>query len=245
MNQVQIIAHRGDSWERHENTMPAFERAIAGGADGIEFDLRMTRDRQWIIHHNADVIDDGRPLRIGRLTLTELGRVRIGPDRDPLPRLDDFLLWARAQKVSLIFDIKDRLGVPELIAAIERAGLSSSIVLSSFHRSVLKELEVARPDWPRALIVGNPRSHVARKFLLGSIIRWSVRHRLTALHLDEHWVVPSVVARLQEIGFRLAVWTVDDPIRMTLLSALGIDALITNRPDLACITLRSPRGSTD
>lgn len=238
MSQIQIIAHRGNSTACHENTMPAFERAVADGADAIEFDVRLTKDNQWVVHHDADVIDGADRVRIRDAALTDISRLRVGPNRDAIPRLDDLLIWAREHRIGLVFDIKDMEGISELIATVERVGLSNPAIYSSFHRSVLKKLEALRPNWTRGLIVGDPRSGFARRFLLNSIVRWSARHRMTSLHLDEHWVVPSALAKMREAGFRLAVWTVDDPLRMSMLDAFGIDAVITNSPDLACITLR-------
>ena len=241
MSQMQIIAHRGNSSACHENTMAAFERAVADGAEGIEFDVRLTKDRQWVVHHDADVLVAERLVPIQGLTISEITTLRVGPDRQPIPRLDDFLLWAREQSVGLIFDIKDREGIAELTSSVDRAGLTGRCLYSSFHRSVLKELQILRPEWPRGLIVGDPRSGMARRFLLGSILRWSTRHRLTSLHIEEHWVVPSLLDKMRDAGLRLAVWTVDDPIRMTMLAAFGIDAVITNKPDIAASTLRPNR----
>jgi glycerophosphoryl diester phosphodiesterase len=238
---MQIIAHRGNSSVCHENTMAAFERAVADGADGVEFDLRLTSDKRWVVHHDAEVVVGERRVPIQTLTLAEVTTLRIGLNRDAIPRLDDFLLWARDQKVGLIFDIKDRGGIPELIATVERAGITNSTLYSSFHRTVLKDIESLRPDWPRGLIIGDPRSGLARRFLLGSILRWSSRHRLTSLHIEEHWVIPSALDRMRAAGFRLAVWTVDDPLRMAMLAAFGVDAVITNKPDLAVSTLRAGR----
>lgn len=222
--------------------MPAFERAVADGADGIEFDVRVSKDKQWIVHHDAEVVEDGQRIRIADATVTEIARLRVGPGRDPIPRLDDFLLWAREQRIPLVFDIKDQTAITELVATVERAGMTNPTIFTSFHRSVLKELEGLRPEWPRGLIVGDPRSHLARRFLLGSLLRWSRRHRMTSLHLEEHWVVPSILARMRESGLRLAVWTVDDPVRISLLAQFGIDAVITNKPDLARIILRGNTG---
>ncbi len=239
MTQMQIIAHRGNSSACHENTMAAFERAVADGADAIEFDVRLTQDLQWVVHHDADIVDGASRVTIRSSPLENLLRLRVGPNRDAITRLDDFLIWARDQRIGLVFDIKDKEGMAELVATVERVGFTDPVIYSSFHRSVLKELEDLRPSWTRGLIVGDPRSGLARRFLLNSIVRWSVRHRITSLHLDEHWVVPSALAKMRAAGFRLAVWTVDDPIRMTMLAAFGIDAVITNRPDLARTTLRS------
>lgn len=241
MTQMQIIAHRGNSSACHENTMAAFERAVADGADAIEFDVRLTEDRVWVVHHDLDIVDGASRVTIRSSPLEDILRLRVGPNRDAIPRLDDFLIWARDRRIGLVFDIKDKEGIPELVTTVERVGFTNPVIYSSFHRSALKELEELRPSWTRGLIVGDPRSGLARRFLLNSIVRWSVRHRITSLHLDEHWVVPSALTRMREAGLRLAVWTVDDPIRMSILAALEIDAVITNRPDLARITLRGDR----
>ena len=238
MSQMQIIAHRGNSVSCHENTMAAFERAVANGADGIEFDVRLTKDRQWVVHHDADVAHGERLVLIQQLTLADVMTLRVGPNRDPIPRMEDFLLWARGQSVALVFDIKDHEGIPELVAAVERAGLSNPTLFSSFHRGDLKELESLRPGWHRGLILGDPRSRLARRFLIGSILRWSRRHRITSLHFAEHWILPSLIAEIQNAGIRVAVWTVDDPVRITLLAALGVDGIITNCPDRAREVLR-------
>ena len=218
--------------------MSAFERAVADGADAIEFDVRVTKDRQWVVHHDADLEHGGHRVPIHSLSLADVTTVRVGPNQESILRLDDFLLWAREQSIGLIFDIKDRESISELVATVDRAGLSGQILFSSFHRAVLKELEALRPDRPRGLIIGDPRSSLARRFLLGSILRWSKRHRLASLHIEEHWVVPSALERMRDAGLRLAVWTVDDPVRISMLSAFGIDAVITNRPDLALATLK-------
>lgn len=239
MTRIQIIAHRGNSGTCHENTMPAFERAIADGADGIEFDVRLTRDGEWVVYHDPEIIVDGRRMRVRALTMHEISRQRVGSQKDSIPRLDDFLGWAREKSVPLVFDIKDQNGIESLVTQVDRAGISSPMLFSSFHRVVLKSLEQRQPLWPRGLIVGDPRSALARRFLLGSMLRWARRHHLSSLHLEEHWVSPSLVAALKEANLRLAVWTVDDPLRIALLSALGVDAVITNRPDVAVQSVKS------
>jgi glycerophosphoryl diester phosphodiesterase len=240
MTQIQIIAHRGSSGMCHENTMAAFERAIADGADGIEFDVRLTRDGEWVIYHDPEIMVDGRRTRLRALTMHEVSRQKIGPQQDSIPRLDDFLGWAREKKTPLVFDIKDPEEIEGLVTQVDRAGIASPMLFSSFHRTALKSLEQLQPSWPRGLIVGDPRSALARRFLLGSMLRWARRHKLSSLHLEEHWVSPSLVAVLKEANLRLAVWTVDDPLRIALLSALGVDAVITNRPDIAVQTVKSP-----
>jgi glycerophosphoryl diester phosphodiesterase len=241
MTQLQIIAHRGSSGVCHENTMAAFERAIADGADGIEFDVRLTRDNEWVVYHDPEITVDGHPTRVREMTMHEIGRQRVGPARDSIPRLDDFLGWVRDKRIPVVFDIKDPDGVESLVPQVERAGLDSPMLFSSFHRTVLKSLEHLQPGWPRGLIVADPHSALARRFLLGSMLRWARRHSLTSLHFEEHWVTPSLVAAMKKANLSLAVWTVDDPLRIALLSALGVDAVITNQPNVALQSVSSQK----
>jgi glycerophosphoryl diester phosphodiesterase len=236
-NAPAIIAHRGSSFAHHENTMAAFERAVADQADGIEFDVRFTADKQWIVHHDPAILVGGEPLQIADMNSDDIAKLSVGPAAAPIPALGEFLDWAKAAGVSLIFDIKDRAGVRELIATTEAARLPVPPVFSSFHKSVVRELRSLRPAWRSALIVGNPRWRFMRRLLSREVLRWARAHHLYGLSLHERWVAPSLVHRAQSEGINIAVWTVDDPARMAMLALLGVDAIITNRPDLGRETM--------
>jgi glycerophosphoryl diester phosphodiesterase len=217
--------------------MAAFGQAVADQADGVEFDVRFTADKQWIVHHDAVILAGGEPLRIADMNSDDIAKLSVGPTEAPIPALREFLDWAKAAGVSLIFDIKDRAGVRELIATTEAAGLPIAPVFSSFHKSVVRELRSLRPAWRSALIVGNPRWRFMRRLLSGEVLRWSRAHHLYGLSLHERWVTPSLVHQARSEGINITVWTVDDPARMAMLALLGVDAIITNRPDLGRETM--------
>ena len=238
---TKIIAHRGNSSSCHENTMAAFERAVIDEADGIEFDLRLTRDRQWVIHHDPDVIFDGNRRRIADLTQSDIAAVRVGPKSDPIPTLNGFLGWAKHHRIQLVFDIKDSNGIPELIASVEAIEQRLPPLFSCFRKSTLGEIHRLRPDWSTALIVGDVRSGVARHLWLSSLLRWAATQELLALHLHERWTGQDVVDRVHDAGFNVAVWTVDDPKPIALLAEMGVDAIITNYPDTATLIIDALR----
>jgi glycerophosphoryl diester phosphodiesterase len=242
MSVPRIIAHRGSSAVCHENTMAAFARAVSNGADAIEFDLRLTRDRQWIIHHDAEVAIVGGRRRIAALTTNDITATTVGPSADRIPSLTELLVWAEGRPISLVFDIKDRDGLAELVSAVG-VGAPGNAVFSSFHRPILSALASLRPDWPRALIIGDLGGALIRRLAFRSILRWARTHRLAALHLQERWVTPTVISQVRDAGLKLAIWTVDDPLRMTLLAALGVDAIITNRPDTGRAIIRQVAGA--
>lgn len=212
--------------------MSAFRRALDEGADGVEIDIRRTADQQWIVHHNADINTRGDNTPIASLTLKESQRLTTGTDGDFVPSLRTVLAWARGGSCTLILDVKDSGAVSELVETVEDAKLTTPPVISAFSKSVLSEIARVRPAWPFALIIGDPLFRWARRLMFGSILRWAERHSLAALHMQERWVTAGTVEAIHDLGIRVGVWTVDDPLRMTLLSALGVDAIITNRPDL-------------
>lgn len=228
-----IIAHRGASTHFHENTMAAFERAVADGADGIEFDLRVTADGHWVVHHDPVIPIAESVVRIDKLTLREVKMLWTGPHRDPIPTLSEFLEWAGRQPVSLIFDIKDSVQIEGLVATVHEARIQNPCVFSAFRKSVIREIHRLEPDWKMARIVGDPRWRLLRRMMSGPLVRKAQDERLSALHLHERWITPSIIEDADNRSLRLVVWTVDDPIRMQILSELGVSGIITNRPDLA------------
>ena len=219
--------------------MAAFERAVADKADGIEFDIRLTADCQWVVHHDAAISVGGEPLRIADLSATDIAKLSVGPSKAPIPTLAGFLDWAKTKGIQLTLDIKDRTGMTELIATVEAADLPIAPVFSSFHKSVIRKLRTQRPEWQSALIVGNPRWRFMRRLLTGAVLRWAATHQLYGLSLHERWVTPSLVHKAQNEGINIAVWTADDPARMSMLALLGVDAIITNRPDSGRETIDS------
>ena len=212
--------------------MAAFERAIADKTDGIEFDVRFTADHQWVVHHDAAISVGGEPLRIADLNIADIAKLSVGPSKARIPTLADFLGWAKTKDVQLIFDIKDRTGIAELITTVEATDLPVAPVFSSFHKSVVRELRIQRPAWRSALIVGNPRWRFMRRMLTGAVLRWAMTNQVYELNLHERWLTPSLVHQARNSGISIAVWTVDDAARMAMLALLGVDAIITNRPDL-------------
>jgi len=213
--------------------MAAFTRAMADGADGIECDLRLTADGNWVVHHDADITIGGKRRRIADMTLAELDHARVGPSGDAIPTLAGLLQWAEASGTPLVLDIKDAGSVDTLVAAVESARLPVSPVFSSFDRSVIRAIRHRRPERRAALIVGALRTGIMRRLYAPAIVRWAQLHGVAALHMHGKWVTPSLITRAHTAGLQLAIWTVDDPGRIALLAALGVDSIVTNRPDLA------------
>lgn len=244
-----IIAHRGASALAPENTLPAFAAAIAQGADGIELDVQMTRDEHVVVIHDETVgrTTDGRG-RVSDLTLDALRRLDAGswfnrayPRRArteyaglKVPTLDEVLTMVRPTPLILCIELKpqgERVAqmIGATLAAVRKAEMDDRVVYASFDHELMKQLKRQAPHAHTALLY-DPRKMGAR---------WSAREIIRpAEEASARWVslhytqaLPRVITAVRRAGLGMAVWTVNSKALGRLLTALGVDALITNRLD--------------
>jgi glycerophosphoryl diester phosphodiesterase len=215
-----VIAHRGASWDERENTLPAFERAIALGADYIELDVQMSSDGVPVVFHDAE-LGRSTPLSgpVRRRLAGELAEIGI-------PLLDDVLELTRG-RIDLMVELKNA-HLYRRFPFVERsvAHLSASDVVLSFQRRALLATRRERPDLRLLQHVG-----------FGVPIRSAATYAWGAGFWDG-LVTPVGLARARSAGLVTTVYTVNDPERMRYLAGLGVDGIFTDRPDLGLRTLR-------
>jgi len=237
-----VYAHRGGAKLRPENTLLAFDHGLSLGADGLEFDVHLSRDGVVVIHHDTtlDRTTNGRgPL--AALSADELGRLDAGCNFEDyrgrtggVPRLDDVL--RRYPSLPLIIELK--VNVPELahrtIDAIRAADAVDRVALGSFGTRVLRAARAYEP----AIRTGSSREET-RLALYRSWVRWPVRrppyqeYQVPEVSGSTRVVSPRFVRYAHETGLRVKVWTVDDADDMKRLLSWGVDAIISDRPDVA------------
>lgn len=223
-----IWAHRGASVARRENTIEAFAEARAQGAAGVELDVRRTADRAMAIHHDA-ALADGRlvvelaardlPAEVplldaaldacdGMIVNIEIKNVEVDPDFDP----DQFLAGA-------------------VVDLVHQRGAAGSVLVSCFGLAAIDRVRALDPEIPTGYLAS---------------ARWDQRHALqravdgghSAFHPYDLVVNPDLVAAAHDAGVSVNVWTVDDPDRIRWLAQeCGVDAIITNVPDVALAAL--------
>jgi glycerophosphoryl diester phosphodiesterase len=226
-----IWAHRGASRAERENTLAAFAAAVAMGADGVELDVRRTADGALAVHHDATLPD-------GRL----LADVAVADLPADVPLLDAALDACGDLVVNV--EIKNLPGEPDFdpeerlatqvarLVADER--LHERVLVSSFNlKAVDRCLEVDASVPTAFLVMLAPDRDVA-----GRMVDRARRHGHRALHPHHVGVTPHLVELCRAVGLACNTWTVDDPGRMRELAALGVDAIVTNVPDVAVETLR-------
>ncbi len=161
------FAHRGlhHGTGFSENSLLAFAAALELGA-GIECDLRLTADGEIVVFHDADAWRlCASPLRIGRSTLAEFGRLRLG--EGPIPTLAS-LLQLVARRVPLLLEVKVDGDLWRWAPALRRAlaGYSGPFGLMSFDPRISRLLKTNLPDARRGLVVRNRLKPLQRRLAL-------------------------------------------------------------------------------
>jgi glycerophosphoryl diester phosphodiesterase len=237
------IAHRGASALAPENTIAAFEKAVELGADVIELDLHMSQDGELVVIHD-DTLDrttDGSgPVRersLGELMRLDAGRwFGEGFAGQRIPRLDE-VLDRFAGKVPLALEIKAGStffpGIEEkVISALrERAAIDHAAVASFDHYALRRLKEIEPTIRTAALLVGRP---VSLSALAGPA-------KADGLALEASFVTKTEVEACRAAGLQLVVWVVNDPAQMRHFIRLGVDGIITDRPDLLRLALTEHR----
>jgi glycerophosphoryl diester phosphodiesterase len=236
-----VLGHRGASQARPENTLDAFSKARALGADGVELDARRTADGSVVVHHDPSV--EG----FGLIVEHELRELRHAHPEIPT------LAEALAECAGMIVDVEikclpwepdadtpDRFvvrAVAEIVRAAGRHGApGSDFVVSSFDLGAIDAYAAFAPEIATAWLTSGqdiaPAAAIAAEHGHG----WLNPDRVSALRASVDEILDA-----QRSGLRVSVWTVDDPDEIATLAAAGVDAIITDVPDVALEVLKERR----
>jgi glycerophosphoryl diester phosphodiesterase len=215
-----VIAHRGASADAPENTLAAFELAVAQRADMIETDLHLTADGEIAIWHDDDV--DGVP--VGRQTLEEL-RTR----RPDLATLEETLA-AFGQRIPFNLELKqsgrrDYVGLEaRVLEVVRRFALVEPPLYSSFGERVLARLRDLDATARIGVLVS---PSIARK---GGFEERARALKAEAINPSIRIASEPAVRGFRAAGFRVNVYTVDEPEVQRRLIGWGVEGIFTNRP---------------
>ena len=242
-----VFAHRGGCAIGPENTLAAFDRGAAAGADGLELDVRLAADGIPVVHHDPAL--DRTTNMSGRVvdyTAEQLKRADAAYHFDPehghpfrgegigVPTLAEVL--RRYPDVRVIVEMKDDVEtMGEAVAAVvRRAGAVDRVCAAGFGaRSTL----AARTALPELATSANQQE--VRVALYRSWMRWPVMsvgyggYQIPERAGRLRVVTPRFVRHARRAGLHVQVWTVDVESDMRRLLDWGVHALISNRPDVA------------
>jgi len=229
------VAHRGASSERPENTLPAFELAIAQHADVVECDVRATSDGALLVLHDATV--DRTTSGTGALREMTAAQARAldAGDGERIPRLAEVLELARG-RVRVNVDLKEPDIVGDAVAAVRDADVIDGVTFISFLPEVWEQLEALTPESPRIHLIDSAAGLAS--LVMGDSGSQSVA---TGVGVPYAIVNEGMVERMHRHGLGVFAWTVDDPDEMRRVIACDVNGVVTNRPAALAEVIRDLR----
>ncbi|MGB3410368.1 MAG: glycerophosphodiester phosphodiesterase [Microthrixaceae bacterium] len=246
---VDICAHRGASWNQPENTAAAFLAAKEEGADWVELDVRLNRSGDLIVHHDA-AFTDGRGVWATPSDATPSGVLRLSEALDACVGMGVNIEIKNSPGDLGDAEIAGDGGVPhdlvvadmvvELVASRCSNELDgASEVTSRMTGSAVQPILVSSFDEATLTRVRSLSTGIAVGYLIFDLNNdpylpeRAADSGFNAINPWDPFVDGTLMERCSALGLEVNPWTVDDPIRIRQLAALGVDSIITNRPRAA------------
>jgi glycerophosphoryl diester phosphodiesterase len=217
---TEIYAHRGLHIGAPENSVASFAEARLAGCDGVELDVRRSRDGALVVCHDEEVPGLGP---VGSLTCRELP--------EGLATLAEALTACEGLTVNVEiknwpaeshYDASGALA-HQVVAALDELDWLENVIISSFDLATCEAVRTAHDTVPVGWILGagaDVREAIAQSF----------ERDLDAIHPHFSLVDEAIVSRAHGVGLAVNVWTANRPEEMARLFALDVDALITDDP---------------
>lgn len=246
LSQPVIFAHRGASAHAPENTLAAFELALAQNADGLELDVKLAADGHVVVIHDPTVDrTTGGHGRVKDLSLAQLRSLEAGSffskkyHGEKIPTLEE-VFEAVGKRTFINVELtnyntpRDQL-VETVCMLVKKFGLQKRILFSSFFAANLSKARAYLPGVPRGLLT-----------LPGLMGAWARSFgfafgKYQALHSDLKDVTPEQVQRVHRLKRRVHIWTVNATEDMRRLFGWGVDGIITDDPQLAVQVRGGPK----
>ena len=227
-----VWAHRGASGYAPENTLAAFQKAVDLDADGVELDIQLTKDDQIVVIHDEtiDRTSDGKGW-VKDYTLEELrafnyNRTKPEYKHADIPTMRE--VFELLKPTGLFINIEIKTGVvfyEKIVALTKEMGMEDRVCYSSFNHYTVTRIHELKPD-----------AEVGFLYADGPIDMpsYGVKHGVNALHPALYNLqYDGFVKECKEKGLKLNVWTVNERPYMEMCCQYGVDAIITNYPDIA------------
>lgn len=236
MSRPQIFAHRGAKAVAPENTLPAFERALAMGVDGIELDVHCSKDGQLVVIHDESLerTTSGTG-KVGDYSAAQLAKIDAGSYFNAaftgvgVPTLDEvFDLVGNRCRVNVELKSDDPNGGDQaepLIAMIKARNLYDQVIVSSFNPPSLIKMRALAPTVPLGLLYYLPMPTFLRDAWFSPIINPE------ALHPYHRLIDADLMAWANARSCPVNTWTVNDVAEAQRLAALGVNVIMSDVPD--------------
>lgn len=234
---IGVWAHRGARLVAPENTLPAFAAALAAGADGVEFDVQLSRDGHPVVIHDetVDRTTDGsgmvRDLTLAQLQELDAAAGMAGIDGARIPQLGEVLQLLAGTGLGVNVELKNSVvdypGLEQtVLAAVADAGMTGPVVYSSFSRASVAQLATLTRSGPAEATVGLLWERpLLRPLRLARDLGARAVHPPARLVPGAGWV-----NRAHGLGLAVRPWVVNGEAAVRRARRLGVDAFFTDDP---------------
>ena len=230
-----LVAHRGFSSIRPENTMSAFYAAAEAGFDGYEFDVHTTKDGEWVVIHDdtVDRMTDGTG-KVEDLTLEEIRKLNFDAgnglkhlenlvERETVSTLEEALFYAEEYDIIPVIEIKkcDIKHLADIKACLDEKGLSEKAVIISFTKEYMEAYRALDGEAEMLYLSHNPSKED---------IDWCKANNFGInFNHKNYYKCASAIAYAHKQGVKIAVWTVDNVIYKDIMVFFGAEIITTNK----------------
>ena len=238
----RAFAHRGwhiDDLDGLENSLAAFRRAVDEGYTHLETDVHATADGVLVVHHDATLRRvAGHPGVLRTMPWADLAGVRLR-GREPLPRLEEVLEALPGTRFNV--DLKAPGTLAPMLRLLERDDVAERVAVASMDEGRLQAVRARFGDRVMTGIASRSAVRLRARAAAPAVVRRGVERVLPVrgdlaqlpVRLGSLPVVdPALIATAHALGVEVHVWTVDRTSEMHRLLDLGVDGLMTDRPDL-------------
>lgn len=231
---IELIGHRGSSYEAPENTISAANLAWAEKADGIEIDIRMTGDGYIVLIHDETTIRTSRKkISVSKSTLEELKKIDFGIYRgrrwagEKIVTLEEMLAVTPPNK-KLIIEFKCHYSfVAKLREVLEHTGRMQDVCISSFDINTLK---IAREEMPDVNLYWLHDLGELDNYLIDWVITKSQKENFNGLMFSDIAIDENLIKQTKINNLKVYAWTVNSANIARRLASWGVDGVITDRP---------------
>lgn len=230
-SQVEIIAHRGASFDAPENTLASVKLGWQQNADGVEIDVYRTADnRVMVMHDKSTKRVSGVDLKMTETKSSKLRKLDVGSWKDKkyagekIPYVEEVLKTIPEGR-ELVIEIKsDSEVLPALKKAIDKSGKGSQVKFIAFGWQTILDASKTFPEnkcyWLSSVKEG-----------LEAKIEESAKQGLAGVDLQSKLIDQAVMDQCKKLGLEMLAWTVDDPAEARRIADLGVLGITTNRPE--------------
>ena len=225
-NQVLVIGHRGAMGYETENSLSSIQKALDMGVDMIEIDVFEIQSGEVVVFHDSklDRLTQSTG-KIEALNMEQLGELRLA-NGEKIPSLQE-VLTLMDKKTKLNIELKGKNTAPSVSRIvkeyIEKHGWEKDdFIISSFHWEALAEYRALDAEIPIGVLTGEDPL---------AAIETAKELKATAIHPNFKSLNQENVAQMQQAGFKVYTWTVNEPEMIAKMKSLDVDGIITNYPD--------------